>query len=131
MGFIRIQNSIETTREAAHALQRSFARAHKYISDGKTDSTTCGSSQLLGGLLVKLREGSEHPWAFVCCSVGHCKAFCLKSDKTLVDITQNNYLYRVNTPLGRLGALATKYSTYIIIRLILLFSRPLCGRNVP
>ena len=98
-----IQNSIETTREAAHALQRSFARAHKYISDGKNDSTTCGSSQLLGGLLVKLRVGSEHPWAFVCCSVGHCKAFCLKSDKSIVDITQNNYLYRVSTPLGRLG----------------------------
>jgi len=97
-----VQGSLETTRDAAHALQRSFSGAHNSICQVK-ESKTHGTSQLFGGLLVKLQEKAEHPWAFICCSVGHIKAFCRKKDGTLVDITQNNYLYRVSTPLGRLG----------------------------
>ena len=56
--------------------------------------------------MVELEEGEgENTWAFICCSVGHCKAFYIHNQNNkIVDITQNNYLYRTDIPLGRLGS---------------------------
>lgn len=46
--YYSVQSSLETTRDAAHALQRAFARAHTSICQVK-ESKSHGTSQLLGG----------------------------------------------------------------------------------
>ena len=52
---------------------------------------------------MKLAEG-ENRWAFICCNVGHSKVFCIRKEtKEVIDVTQNNFLYRMTTPQGRLG----------------------------
>lgn len=91
----------DTTQETARCLQRAFAKAHEKIVTSKKDIQA--KTQLLGGMFGKL-ENEDCRWAFVACSVGHCKAFCIHSkDGSVLDITKNNYLYKYDTPQGCLG----------------------------
>lgn len=96
--FIRIQSILDTTQETARCVQRAFAKAHEKIMSKKDIKAT---TQLLGGIFSKLE--SESRWAFVACSVGHCKAFCIRNGGNVVDVTMNNYLYKNETPQGYLG----------------------------
>jgi len=98
----RLQKNILTTQDAARRLQRAFSKAHdKIISRAGVKTTT----YFLGGIFGKLKtESSDDPeWAFVACSVGHCKAFCIHKEGEVVDITKNNYLYNYDSTQGGIG----------------------------
>jgi len=63
----------------------------------------------LGGVLVELKKNDEFPeiqWAFICASIGDCKAFCWSpSTGKVVDITVGNRtnLTDAQDPGGRIG----------------------------
>ena len=62
------------------------------------------TTQLLGGVFGRLKGEKENRWAFVACSVGHCKAFTIHKDKlNVVDITKNNFVIDYGAPQGALG----------------------------
>jgi hypothetical protein len=95
-----LREDIQTTQDAAQKLQRAFSKAHDRIMKKEGINST---TQLLGGVFAQLDETGQGDWAFVGCSVGHCKAFTLHlADLSVVDITENNYLAD-GKPKGGLG----------------------------
>jgi len=96
-------------KEAGLFLLKAVVSAHNKIIDGKEDVWEAGTTTLLGGLLVELKKSDDFPdlqWAFICASVGDCKAFCWSpSTGKFTDITLGNRtnLTDATDPGGRIG----------------------------
>lgn len=110
--YLRLhQHKIEDLNDAGHQLLNAIACAHQKIIEGK-DVWDAGTTTLCGGLLLPLDtpSGSKKEkqnqlstslnssddiinpkWAFVCVSIGDCKAYWYSSrKKALTDITAGN-----------------------------------------
>jgi len=77
---------------------------HFKICEGKEDIWEAGTTTLLGGLLLKLKE--EDKWAWIFVSIGDCKCFHYEASKdVIIDITAGNRqnVYDARDPGGRLG----------------------------
>eukprot|EP01094_Clydonella_sp_ATCC50884_P011330 TRINITY_DN21127_c0_g1_i1.p1 TRINITY_DN21127_c0_g1~~TRINITY_DN21127_c0_g1_i1.p1 ORF type:complete len:754 (+),score=257.55 TRINITY_DN21127_c0_g1_i1:278-2539(+) len=102
-------DSIDSVRTLGKMLLKAFMGAHKKIIEPKEDVWDAGTTTLLGGALVRLApsEGSRRkPWAFVCASVGDCKAFVYRHKEECFDeITKGNRsnLIDASDCGGRLG----------------------------
>lgn len=100
---------IFSTKEAGRNLLLSFSQAHKAISEGKKDQSECGTTTLIGGLMLRLREPQgefkEKDWVFLCCSIGDCKAFLISHHGEATDISLGSWgpKQSVQDPGGRLG----------------------------
>jgi serine/threonine protein phosphatase PrpC/uncharacterized FlaG/YvyC family protein len=88
-----IQSQIRDTQDCKHFLLRALSKAHDKILEGKSDPFDAGTTTLLGGMIIKINEQDYDfdEWAFVCVSVGDCKAFVWNPNtQTVVDITHGN-----------------------------------------
>eukprot|EP01125_Pyxidicula_operculata_P019782 TRINITY_DN7201_c0_g1_i1.p1 TRINITY_DN7201_c0_g1~~TRINITY_DN7201_c0_g1_i1.p1 ORF type:complete len:1378 (+),score=270.87 TRINITY_DN7201_c0_g1_i1:58-4191(+) len=89
-----VQSNIVDTVTCRHEILSSFIRAHEKIVEGKQGKEIwgCGTTTLIVGMVLKLKNGFlEDEWAFVCASVGDCKAFhWSKKTGRVVDITFGN-----------------------------------------
>jgi len=87
---------IKDIHHASVLLLRAFREAHKGVLDHAhapeirecAECTKIGTTTLLGGLLLPLESHavsdgriSQPRWAFVCCSIGDCKAFVYSKRK--------------------------------------------------
>jgi serine/threonine protein phosphatase PrpC len=89
----KVQSEIRDTQDCKHFLLRAMAKAHDKILEGKEDPFDAGTTTLLGGMVLKINEPDYDldEWAFVCVSVGDCKAFVWNhTTQTVVDVTQGN-----------------------------------------
>lgn len=96
---------ITSLRGAGPFLLAALTRAHNSITEGR-EIWDSGTTTLIGGLLLPLAGASEGRWAFVCVSLGDCKAFHYSQrTRTFVDITKGNRrnLTDAKDPGGRLG----------------------------
>eukprot|EP01103_Thecamoeba_quadrilineata_P007817 TRINITY_DN17638_c0_g1_i1.p1 TRINITY_DN17638_c0_g1~~TRINITY_DN17638_c0_g1_i1.p1 ORF type:complete len:567 (-),score=90.88 TRINITY_DN17638_c0_g1_i1:119-1567(-) len=87
---------IKHTKKAARLILRAISAAQQAILDRPQNKHDTGTTTLLGGVLLPILEKKtpkleELRWAFVCGSVGDCKAFVWSAKKRLVtDITHKN-----------------------------------------
>jgi len=98
------------TSEVGYLLLKAFSIAHIKIVEGKVgeDIWECGTTTLLGGVILPLDEGRKRDdprFAFVCASVGDCKAFLYnpKSKKATEITLGNRGGLDATDPGGRLG----------------------------
>jgi hypothetical protein len=101
-------SSAQTLKNAAELMLHGFSRAHKKIAEGKEDIFEAGTTTLLASMLVQVDDPINCPggWAFVCVTVGDCKAFHYDVAKNKVlDVTYGNRLNVTDArdPGGRLG----------------------------
>jgi len=97
---------VKRFREIGNILVEALDAAHDGILEGKKDIWMAGSTTLLGGVCVPLKEGAPSDWGWVGITVGDCKAFHWREkEKVVVDLTEGN---RINItdprdPGGRIG----------------------------
>ncbi|KAL6059374.1 PPM-type phosphatase domain-containing protein [Balamuthia mandrillaris] len=136
-------DKMSTLKDVGRVLLRAFARAHTKIlesgmpavsgekasprmeADGSqvrarkktTQVSFSGTTTLIGGVLLELPSESAEQfgaqWAFVCASVGDCKAFLYsRSTGTVKDITRGNRPVSsdMKDPGGRLGPISDKHN---------------------
>eukprot|EP01128_Nolandella_sp_AFSM9_P000306 TRINITY_DN10475_c0_g1_i1.p1 TRINITY_DN10475_c0_g1~~TRINITY_DN10475_c0_g1_i1.p1 ORF type:complete len:1344 (+),score=264.20 TRINITY_DN10475_c0_g1_i1:27-4034(+) len=88
-----VQLGVHDSLHIRHHLLYSFIKAHDRIVAGADEqSGSCGTTTLLAGMLFEVNEPfTEDEWAFVCTSVGDCKAFhwCVSTQK-VTEITYGN-----------------------------------------
>eukprot|EP01125_Pyxidicula_operculata_P013189 TRINITY_DN4362_c0_g1_i4.p1 TRINITY_DN4362_c0_g1~~TRINITY_DN4362_c0_g1_i4.p1 ORF type:complete len:1108 (-),score=247.18 TRINITY_DN4362_c0_g1_i4:1087-4044(-) len=86
------QHSLNDSTEVKHFLLRAFSKAHDRILQGHDDIWSAGTTTLLGGMLAPVEEYSDDgEFAFVCASVGDCKAFHWSQQYDVVtDVTYGN-----------------------------------------
>eukprot|EP01126_Amoeba_proteus_P065441 TRINITY_DN9309_c0_g1_i3.p1 TRINITY_DN9309_c0_g1~~TRINITY_DN9309_c0_g1_i3.p1 ORF type:complete len:482 (-),score=114.32 TRINITY_DN9309_c0_g1_i3:232-1620(-) len=110
------QNKIKYTSFLYNHNDGILFKCHKKIIKGHENVWNAGSTTLCGGMLVKLQSISNE-WAFLCSSIGDCKAFRyrpkLAGGPLLIDLTKGN---RANTkdatdPGGRIGPYCGKKGT--------------------
>eukprot|EP00026_Physarum_polycephalum_P008264 Phypoly_transcript_08345.p1 GENE.Phypoly_transcript_08345~~Phypoly_transcript_08345.p1 ORF type:complete len:424 (+),score=60.08 Phypoly_transcript_08345:205-1476(+) len=91
--YVHAQNeNITDIHKAGLVLINAFEYAHNSILEGKAGFWDAGTTTLLGGILLEVNKGNDTwapEWAFVCASVGDCKAF-LCSNGVITEITQGN-----------------------------------------
>uniref|UniRef100_A0A6B2L0J8 Cyclic nucleotide-binding domain-containing protein n=1 Tax=Arcella intermedia TaxID=1963864 RepID=A0A6B2L0J8_9EUKA len=84
---------VETTQATMKAFLQSFGHIHNRIIEGKESTWwECATTTLLGGCLLEVND-PDHKWAFLCLSVGDCKAYHIttRSNKiSVADITQGS-----------------------------------------
>ena len=127
------RSNFTTTTEVGYLLLKAFCAAHEKIIEGLEEIWEAGTTTLLGallptsphtehttpsartltalligGILVPLDEGKgEHDpkWAFVCASVGDCKAFhySVRTKQVTEVTTGNRGSLDATDPGGRLG----------------------------
>eukprot|EP00013_Stygamoeba_regulata_P026753 CAMPEP_0177651744 /NCGR_PEP_ID=MMETSP0447-20121125/12724_1 /TAXON_ID=0 /ORGANISM="Stygamoeba regulata, Strain BSH-02190019" /LENGTH=829 /DNA_ID=CAMNT_0019154871 /DNA_START=49 /DNA_END=2534 /DNA_ORIENTATION=- len=103
------QHLLETTGDAGPLLLQALTHAHECIIEGSEQAWwDVGTATVLGGVLLQLEpvEGQvTNQFAFVCASVGDCKAYRYSArSKEFVDITAGNrYNFDARDPGGRLG----------------------------
>jgi hypothetical protein len=113
----KYQKEIVTTEVMPHLMLRAFLAAHNSIIEGRTEETLfqAGSTTLyvylfaivtisrLAGMVVELQE-QPHPssqWAFICVSLGDCKAYHWSATtKEVSEITKNSR-QNIIDPKGR------------------------------
>lgn len=100
---------LKAFREAQGAILK---HSHSSIEEGKNclDCGQCGTTTMLGGLLVPLEAHvmdanlSQPKWGFLCCSVGDCKAFCLSRNRvTEITVGSRYGVMDASDCGGRLG----------------------------
>jgi len=97
-------HEISDVRDAGHYLLQALSFCHYKICEGKEDIWEAGTTTLLGGMLLKLKD--EDKWAWIFISIGDCKCFHYESNKDCItDITAGNRqnVYDARDPGGRLG----------------------------
>jgi hypothetical protein len=104
---VRCQNILDV-RTMGRNLLKAFMMAHKKIIAPKEDVWDAGTTTLLGGVVMPIAESpaDSKQWAFVCASVGDCKAFLYSSlTKRFHEITagNRNNLTDASDCGGRLG----------------------------
>jgi len=114
------QAEATTTHYVARLISRAFAIAHHSILEGAKDLWDVGTTTLLGGLVVKLKEPLREDrdgvivsckYAYIWGSVGDCKGFHYSaSQKKFRDITSANRLGTTSARDcgGRLGPTGTE-----------------------
>merc|ERR1712137_1378311 len=84
---------IKTVDDAQLYLLRSFNEAHRRICEKSSPDEEIGSTTVLAGISLEIQGegGRPNDWAFVCASVGDCKAFLIEHDTLKIhDLTRNN-----------------------------------------
>eukprot|EP01124_Arcella_intermedia_P024238 TRINITY_DN4034_c0_g1_i4.p1 TRINITY_DN4034_c0_g1~~TRINITY_DN4034_c0_g1_i4.p1 ORF type:complete len:1514 (-),score=449.67 TRINITY_DN4034_c0_g1_i4:136-4677(-) len=78
---------IDTTRATVRAFLQSFVHAHFKIIEGHEESYwDCGTTTLLGGSILEVNDPT-HKWAFLCLSLGDCKAFNISFKNDNISVT--------------------------------------------
>lgn len=83
MAYLKEKNTkIKTLEDAKLYLLRSFNEAHRRICERSFPEEEIGSTTVLAGMTLELQSevGRTPEFAFVCASVGDCKAFKLEID---------------------------------------------------
>eukprot|EP00028_Trichosphaerium_sp_Am-I-7-wt_P006291 CAMPEP_0168520060 /NCGR_PEP_ID=MMETSP0405-20121227/7721_1 /TAXON_ID=498012 /ORGANISM="Trichosphaerium sp, Strain Am-I-7 wt" /LENGTH=394 /DNA_ID=CAMNT_0008540787 /DNA_START=37 /DNA_END=1221 /DNA_ORIENTATION=- len=100
---------VKTIKEIGDVLISALHHANHAIVFDKNDPWMAGTTTLLGGVVVQI-DNKHYPtdpsWAFVCCTIGDCKAFVFKDkEKEVVDITAGNRIDVTDArdPGGRIG----------------------------
>jgi hypothetical protein len=71
-----IVRSISDLKGVGQNLLQAISTAHNCIIEGKEDVWDAGTTTLLGGVVVELKDTEDaqgYKYAFVCASVGDCK----------------------------------------------------------
>eukprot|EP00013_Stygamoeba_regulata_P029667 CAMPEP_0177651328 /NCGR_PEP_ID=MMETSP0447-20121125/12482_1 /TAXON_ID=0 /ORGANISM="Stygamoeba regulata, Strain BSH-02190019" /LENGTH=623 /DNA_ID=CAMNT_0019154387 /DNA_START=56 /DNA_END=1927 /DNA_ORIENTATION=+ len=88
------QNIVREASDACILLLRAISEAHTRVVSGKEETWwECGTTTICGGILLELEEVENDPfnWAFICASVGDCKAFRYSAGSNkITDITRGN-----------------------------------------
>lgn len=109
-------SEISDLRDAGHYLIQSLSYCHYKICEGKEDKWEAGTTTLLGGITLKIKEekivkeqtnlNTREKWVWVGVSIGDCKCFYYSPNSgTILDLTEGNRK-NVNDPKdcgGRLG----------------------------
>jgi serine/threonine protein phosphatase PrpC len=104
----RNQHKIYATEDAGDMLVLATNAADEAIIANTDSPMNAGTTTMIAGMLLELapEDTAEGKYAFVCASVGDCKAMCYnKGLATLEDITATNRTNLCNQtdPGGRLG----------------------------
>jgi len=85
-------NEISDIRDGGHFLLNALSFCHYKICEEKEDVWEAGTTTLLGGMLLRLKEESNvSKWAWISVSIGDCKCFHYQTSKDIVtDITTGN-----------------------------------------
>eukprot|EP00324_Dicrateria_rotunda_P005514 CAMPEP_0206167608 /NCGR_PEP_ID=MMETSP1474-20131121/28954_1 /ASSEMBLY_ACC=CAM_ASM_001110 /TAXON_ID=97495 /ORGANISM="Imantonia sp., Strain RCC918" /LENGTH=400 /DNA_ID=CAMNT_0053572375 /DNA_START=30 /DNA_END=1229 /DNA_ORIENTATION=+ len=85
-------NTCVFTSDITNLLLKALMRAHSKILDTQENCCDAGTTTVLAGILVKLKEPMEDKeWVFVCVSVGDCKSFYYsQKEKCFYEITKGN-----------------------------------------
>lgn len=77
--------SLQDLRDAGHYLIQSLSYCHYKICEGKEDKWEAGTTTLLGGITLKIKEekivkeqtnlNTREKWVWVGVSIGDCKVF--------------------------------------------------------
>eukprot|EP01102_Stenamoeba_stenopodia_P006712 TRINITY_DN1864_c0_g2_i7.p1 TRINITY_DN1864_c0_g2~~TRINITY_DN1864_c0_g2_i7.p1 ORF type:complete len:997 (+),score=162.26 TRINITY_DN1864_c0_g2_i7:253-3243(+) len=98
------QHLITDAPTAGYHLLSAFAEANDRISEGFTDISKCGTTTLVGSLIIPLAK--QEKYAIVSCQVGDCKVYHYSTGSNKVkDLTEGNRECATNgsDPGGRLG----------------------------
>eukprot|EP01130_Rhizamoeba_saxonica_P018218 TRINITY_DN9045_c0_g1_i1.p1 TRINITY_DN9045_c0_g1~~TRINITY_DN9045_c0_g1_i1.p1 ORF type:complete len:1308 (+),score=321.61 TRINITY_DN9045_c0_g1_i1:4304-8227(+) len=81
-------NEIFNAKDAARIFLKAISEAHDNIIGGEEKWWECGTTTLLGGILAQIEDPDvHHSWAFICASVGDCKAYHISCrDNTITEI---------------------------------------------
>merc|ERR1712137_100269 len=94
MSYLKEKNQkIKTVDDAQLYLLRSFNEAHRRICEKSSPDEEIGSTTVFAGISLEIQGegGRPNDWAFVCASVGDCKAFLIEHDTLKIhDLTRNN-----------------------------------------
>jgi len=100
-------SEIGDIRDGGHFLLNALSYCHYKICEGKEDVWEAGTTTLLAGMLLRLKEDSTpSKWAWISVSVGDCKCFHYQTSKDIItDITAGNRqnVYDARDCGGRLG----------------------------
>ena len=83
MAYLKEKNhKVRNIEDAKLYLLRSFNEAHRRICEKTYPEEEIGSTTILAGMAMELSgpDEAKNEWAFVCASVGDCKAFILEAD---------------------------------------------------
>jgi len=94
-------------RDTGYLLLRALSYCHYKIVEGKEDLWEAGTTTLLGGLVIRIKdETKQEKWAWIATSVGDCKCFHYQAaQQEIIDITYGNRknVYDARDCGGRLG----------------------------
>jgi serine/threonine protein phosphatase PrpC len=137
----RKMKKCEQSDEVSHYLLRAMCKAHESILEGKSHPSEAGSTTLLGGVVMRVSEGSiaggieqpVEPLVFVAAAVGDCKAFLYRPDEpSIVEIcaeetNRHRYAFGTRDPGGRLGPFVHAEPD---LRNLTVFVQPLCPGDI-
>lgn len=104
------QRDIKYTTDVINFMLRAYLTAHNTIIEGRTEETIflAGTTTMLGGMILEIEPDAKanSRWAFICLSLGDCKAY-IWSHKTgqVTEITEGNRqnITDARDPGGRIG----------------------------
>eukprot|EP01118_Nematostelium_gracile_P017645 TRINITY_DN7609_c0_g1_i2.p1 TRINITY_DN7609_c0_g1~~TRINITY_DN7609_c0_g1_i2.p1 ORF type:complete len:438 (-),score=113.86 TRINITY_DN7609_c0_g1_i2:4-1317(-) len=97
-------SEISDIRDGGHYLLQALSYCQFKITENKEDVWEAGTTTLMGGVLLRLKD--DEKWVWISVSIGDCKCFHYQaSSDTVTDITNGNRqnVYDARDPGGRLG----------------------------